>query len=166
MKIETPAALRYIMQDDIFLLPAGIVKSAETIVETAVQTPDAVFKYLGNNKKNFLILVHYTAHEFIADTHLTALQSILSRKEYSLDDIAILNRANYITTGFELLAAYFNPQKILILGNEAMPVGIEPVQFNEPVQLGNCVALHSFSFDEMMDNIPNKKTFWDKMKNL
>ena len=166
MKIETPAALRYIMQDDVFLLPADKVKPAETIVEAAVQAPDAVFKYLGNNKKNFLILVHYPGHEFIADTNLTALQSILSRKEYNLDDIAILNRANYINTEFEQLATYFNPQKILILGNTAMPDDIAAVQFNEPVQIGNCVALHSFSFDEMMDNIPNKKTFWDKMKNL
>ena len=165
MKIENPAALRYIMQDDIFLLPADKVKPAETIAEVAVKTPDVIFKYLGSNKKNFLILVNYTGHEFIADAHLAALQSILSRKEYNLDDIAILNRANYINTEFKQLATYFNPQKILMLGNEAMPVGIAAV-FNEPVQIGNCVALHSFSFDEMMDNIPNKKTFWDKMKNL
>src|SRR3954468_15501596 len=109
MKIETPAALRYIMQDDIFLLPADKVKPAETIVEVAVKTPDVVFKYLGENKKGFLILVHYTGHEFIADTHLTALQSILSRKEYNLDDIAILNRANYTNTDFEQLTTYFNP---------------------------------------------------------
>ena len=166
MKIETPAALRYIMQDDIFLLPADKVKPAETIVEAAVKTPDVIFKYLGSNKKNFLVLVNYTGHEFIVDAHLIALQSILSRKEYNLDDIAILNLANYIDTGFEQLATYFNPQKILVLGKAAMPAGIGALQFNEPGQIGNSVALNSFSFDEMMDNIPNKKTFWDKMKNL
>jgi hypothetical protein len=166
MKIETPAALRYIMQDDIFLLPADKAKPVETIAVVAVKTPDAIFKYLGSNKKNFLILVNYTGHEFIADAHLAALQSILSRKEYNLDDIAILNQANYITIDFAQLATYFNPQKILVLGKAAMPAGIGALQFNEPVQIGNSVALYSFSFDEMMDNIPNKKTFWDKMKNL
>lgn len=166
MKIETPAALHYIMQDDIFLLPADKVKPAETIVEVVVKTSDAGFKYLGNNKKNFLILVHYTGHDFIADAHLTALQSILSRKEYNLDDIAILNLANHVTAGFEQIATYFNPQKVLILGKDAIPADSGTLQFNEPGQIGNCVALYSFSFDEMMDNIPNKKTFWDKMKNL
>jgi len=166
MKIETPAALRYIMQDDIFLLSADNVKPAETIVEATVPTPDVIFKYLGSNKRNFLILVNYTGHEFIADAHLTALQSILSRKEYNVDDIAILNLANYSTVSFEQLAAYFNPQKTLILGKAAMPAGIGALQFNEQGQIGKCAALYSFSFDEMMDNIPNKKTFWDNMKNL
>ena len=166
MKIETPDALRFIMQDDIFLLPADKAKPAETIVEVNVQASDVAFKYLGGNKKSFLILVHYTAHEFIADTHLTALQSILSRKEYTLEDIAITNMVHYTTVGFEQLETYFNPQKILVLGKAAMPVDVQTLQFNEPKQIGGCAALYSFSFDEMMDNTPNKKAFWDKMKNL
>lgn len=126
---------------------------------------DAVsFNYLGGNKKNFLVVVHYIEIEFIAAPHLEALQNILKRLGYDLDDIAILNLANYAGAGSNDLTEYFNPQKLLVLGEKAAPGGIEKLTLNTPAQLNNCTALFSFSFDEMMDNVENKKAFWEKMK--
>ena len=167
MKVETPAALRFIIQEDIYLLPGDKTSPQPQPVSAPVeQTPVTIFKYLGANKKGFLILVNYTDQEFIADEHLTALKNILSRKEYVVDDIAILNLARHNDVGFEQMVAHFNPQKLLVLGKSAMPANMVPLPFNEIGSAGNCTALYSFSFDEMMDNTENKKAFWEKMKNL
>lgn len=164
MKIENPAALRFIIDDDLYLLDKD--KTAPIISAPGLtETPVLEFKYLGLNKKNFLIIVHYDDREFIDETHLTALENILKRKELGLDDIAIFNAANHTHT-FEQVTAYFNPQKLLLMGKKALLQNIEQLILNQPIQLANFKALYSFSFDEMMSSNDNKKAFWDQMKTL
>ena len=166
MKIENPAAFGFIMQDDIFLLNedrAGFANPA-VLPPPDVKTAAVSFNYLGGNKKNFLVVVHYPEIEFIDAPHLEALQNIFKRLQYTLDDIAILNLANYAEAGFNDLTQYFDPQKLLLLGEKATPNGIKKLTLNRPAQLNNCNILFSFSFDEMMDNPENKRAFWEKMK--
>ena len=129
-----------------------------------VETLPVNFNYLGGHKKNFLIIVHYPGQEFIADNHLIALESILGRLGFSLNDAAILNRANYADATFDLLNDFFKPQKLLILGKSSLPAGIAAPDLNKPKQLDNCKMLFSFSFNEMMDNNELKKIFWEQMK--
>jgi hypothetical protein len=187
---DNPAALRFILQDDVYLLPDDknyrpqvLVKHlaeipAEPVAETpdqpaveiAVQpviekTPPIALNYLGKHKKAFLILTHYPGHEFIADEHLAALENILKRKDHTLDDVAILNMAKNTITGLEQLITHFTPQKLLILGDKALPA-MEPLTLNQPKNRDGYVVMYSFSFDEMMSSTQNKKAFWDQMKNL
>jgi len=190
VRAENPAALRFILQDDIYLLPNDktVIKSAvnspvaeaepepvstpkiEPAIspknEPVVETPAIQFNYLGSNKKRFLITTHYTDQEFIAADHLTALQNILKRKEHDIDDVAILNVAKNNTNSFDDLLNHFKPTKLLILGKEAIPAKMEALVINQPKQLTDCAALYSFSFDEMMDNTEHKKAFWEQMKTL
>ena len=166
MNVENPAALRFIMQDDIYLLPADKIASPKKTEEPVVQTPQPHFNYLGKNKKNLLIAVHYTDTEFIADEHLTALENILKRKDHMIDDVAILNMATQTVTNIAQIEAYFKPVKILILGAAALPASLEALAINQLRQLSNYTALYSFSFGEMMSSTDNKKAFWDQMKNL
>ena len=166
MKIETPAALRFIIQDDIYLLPADKTEPVSKPAETILKTPKIDFNYLGKNNKKFLVVTHYTGHEFIADAHLTALESILKRKDYALKDVAIFNLANHVQADTEQLKNYFNPQKILFLGKNALPANIEELAFNQPKTIAGIMVLYSFSFDDMMDDVANKKAFWEQMKTL
>ncbi|MDB5005425.1 MAG: hypothetical protein JWQ34_3650 [Mucilaginibacter sp.] len=187
MRADNPAALRFILQDDIYLLqgdkafasqtvtqpiaetqPEPVVEIANTtpITEPVAETPAIVFNYLGKNKKQFLIITHYPQHEFIADEHLTALQNILKRKEYDIDDVAILNLAKATVTALDELVTHFNPQKLLILGKDAQPANMGVIALNQTKQLPDLTALYSFSFDEMMSSVDNKKAFWEQMKNL
>jgi hypothetical protein len=188
MKVENPAALRFILQDEIYLLSSDkALYSADTIsvqatlqpaaeekplaVEPAPQLPvpktlPPVFNYLGGHKKNFLVIVHYPDLEFIDDKHLTALQSIIGRLQLTLDDIAILNRAMYPDATFTDLHTFFEPKKLLLLGADAMPAGILPLTLNKLTPVNNYNALYSYSFAEMMDNNEMKKAFWEQMKQL
>ncbi|MES2378326.1 MAG: hypothetical protein V4553_17170 [Bacteroidota bacterium] len=206
MRAENPAALRFILQDDIYLLqsdksavvqlPVIPVESIATTVEippatapvtatlqeppatapaaattpapqiTVTETKPVGFNYLGGNKKQFLIITHYPAEEFIAADHLAALQNILNRKGYGIDDVAILNIAKAAFTGIIDLVNHFKPEKLLILGEAAVPAGMGVPPLNQPKKMKNGVLLHSFSFDDMMSSTDNKKVFWEQMKNL
>jgi hypothetical protein len=198
VRAENPAALRFILQDDIYLLqsdtinlqatpappqavepqptepvaaPVAEIKQPEPLTQTPVltppkETPAPAYNYLGENKKQFLVLTHYVNEEFIAADHLAALQSILKRKEYDIADIAIFNIANATDTGIIDLIGYFKPEKLLILGAAAVPAGMGVPPLNQPKKMKNGVLLHSFSFDEMMSSTDNKKAFWDQMKNF
>jgi len=195
VKAEHPAALKYIFQDEIYLLPdekafesSAITEPAETPVtetsikpvaetdlvthavqpeaEPAVQAPVISFNYLGANKKAFLIITHYPDLDFIADEHLTALQNILKRKEFELDDVAILNTAKNTLNAWDEILKYFTPKKILLLGKNATPARLDLPPLNQLQQMPDYTLLYSFSFDEMMSSTDNKKAFWDQMKNL
>lgn len=177
MKTENPAALHFILQDDIFLLnqdreaysypdlPAEqTISKPEPIV--IVETKPVEFNYLGGNKKNFLITVYYPGIDFMADAHLTALQNTLKRLGFALDDVAILNLASHSETDYETISGFFQPQKMLLMGKKALPKNISPIKLNEQQTQGNCAMLFSFSFDEMMDSNEYKKAFWEKIKLL
>ncbi|MGF7079508.1 hypothetical protein [Mucilaginibacter sp. UYCu711] len=196
MRSENTAALRFILQDDIYLLQsdkAAVSQAPETPVETisptvviptatttatlpeppaatpqitVTETPAVQFNYMGGNKKRFLIITHYPTEEFIAADHLAALQNILKRKDYDMDDVAILNIATSAVTAVTDLVNYFKPEKLLILGEAAVPGGMGVPPLNQPKKMKNGVLLHSFSFDEMMSSTDNKKAFWEQMKNL
>ena len=187
VNIENPAALHFIMQDDLFFLNADknlyhnkVIAADMPVAETVITTPVAVspvvevtvvekpveFKYHGKNNKNLLVLVHYPTLEFIHETHLTALENILKRKGFELADVAIVNLAKHDAVNFDDLTNYFKPQKLLILGKNALPQGIQPLALNVPQQVTGLATLYSFSFDEMMDNNDYKKAFWEQMKGL
>lgn len=166
MKIENPAAFRFIIQEDIYLLPSDKTEQPRVIEQTPLTTKTTDINYLGKYKKGFLIVAHYAGEQYMAAEHLTALENILKRKEYSLDDVAILNRFSYPDVDFEQLQAYFNPQKLLLLGKGALPVNVPVLTFNQPRKINEYPTLYTFSFDEMMDNVPNKKVFWEQVKNL
>ncbi|MDB5150038.1 MAG: hypothetical protein JWQ57_4058 [Mucilaginibacter sp.] len=167
MNIENPAAFSFIMQDEIYLLNKDKMEySKPPATEPIITTPELSFNYLGGNKKNFLVVVHYPELEFIAESHLTALENILKRLEFSMDDIAILNKAKYNDVTFAGLADFFQPGKLLLLGSNALPADIETLASNQPKQINSCTVLLSFSFDEMMDNQDYKKAFWEQMKKL
>jgi hypothetical protein len=181
VNIENPAALHFIMQDDLFFLNTDknlynnkVVADETPVAETVITAPVAIaafekpleFKYHGKNNKNFLVLVHYPALEFIHETHLTALENILKRKGFEIDDVAIFNTAKHDGVNLETLSAYFKPQKMLVLGKNALPQGVQSLALNVPQQVSGFAALYSFSFDEMMDNNDYKKAFWEQMKGL
>src|ERR1700722_13021835 len=103
MNVENPLAYSFILQDDIYLLDAdkqSLKKKEQPLPETVLvketpestlvkETPEPIFKYLGSYKKQYLIIAHYPDSDFMAETHLTALESTLKRLGYALDDTAI-----------------------------------------------------------------------------
>jgi hypothetical protein len=173
VKVESGQALRFILEDEIYLLNEDKVKYVKPHNQpiSAAQpqpemvTPKPLFNYLGSNKKHFLILTYYPNNEFIADDHLAALESVLGRKSYAREDVAILNVSKNNSEYQELLS-YFKPQTILMLGQQAIPSGINQPKFNQLEKRGSFTLLYTFAFDAMMNNVDNKKAFWEQVKSL
>lgn len=176
MRIENPVAFSFILQDDLYLLnndkiaqplrqiPVVVPGPVSEAPVPVTETPELNFNYLGKHKKHCLILVFYPGLECMPAPYLTALENTLKRLGFEPDDVAILNLANYKDSTFEQLAAFFKPQKLLILGRYALPRGLAAPAINQQVQVDNARTLFTFSFDEMMDNNDNKKIFWEQMK--
>jgi hypothetical protein len=166
VKVEYPNALRFILQDDIYLLKDDRSSYRDLQVpQPEIETAKLVFNYLGANKKRFLILVHYADHDLMFDEHLAALESVLGRKNHGRDDVAILNMAKHAVS-YAALADYFDPQKVLILGQDAAPADMDRPEFNQVVKMGAVTLLYTFGFEEMMTNTENKKAFWEQVKQL
>ncbi len=167
MKVENPIAFSLIMNEGLYLLDKDKTLPAPDTAPPPVEEkqPDN-FNFMGGNKKNFLVIGYYPELETIEDKHFIALDSIIRRLGYSLDDTAIFNIAKYTGATIQQLTDFFKPQKLLLLGRQALPVGIGQLTLNKPQKLNNCQTLLSFSFDEMMENNENKKAFWEQMKQL
>ncbi|PAW92240.1 hypothetical protein CKK33_01505 [Mucilaginibacter sp. MD40] len=141
--------------------------SAPVVIAQPVQeTTKPPFNYWGENKKQFLILVNYGGVEHIPDEHRVALESILSRKGLSKEDVALLNVNTTGPVQLSALTAYFNPTRLVIMGNNALPTGIGNLPINKAVQGKKIHVLYSFSFADMMSSNENKKAFWEQMKTL
>lgn len=197
MKVENPAAFRFLLEDELYLLNADkmlydkiaepeptTAESSSPVIEQitpgpattspslaaepqpVIQTPVAEFKYMGQNLKNFLVLTNYGADEYINAGHLTALENILKRKGLGPDDVAIFNLAKYSETKFSQLKPFFKPAKVLVLGGDALPQDIKVLKPNKPVTSNGITVLYTYSFEEMMDNVDYKKTFWELVKTL
>ncbi|MEO6151188.1 MAG: hypothetical protein ABIN95_02640 [Mucilaginibacter sp.] len=175
MKVENPAAFRFIMQDDVYLLNADKQLLTKPQPETAapvnapepvIETQKAIINYLGKNLTRFLVQVFYPAHDVMNDGHFAALESTLQRKGLSMDDVAIVNISKYPDVLFDEITVQLAPQKVLILGNDAKPAGLPALPFNTAQTIDNIAFLHTFSFGEMMTSNENKKAFWEQVKNF
>lgn len=166
MKVEDNHALRFILQDELYLLDEDKgLYAAAPIPQPEIQTQQPIFNYLGSNKKNFLVLVSYDDHEFMKDEHLAALESVLGRLGYNRDDVAVFNLKAGEATLLEI-TGYFDPKTMVILGKMAIPAGMDDLKLNSIETSGNVKVLYTFSFDEMMADVTHKKAFWEQMKNL
>jgi hypothetical protein len=167
VKVEDTHALRFILQDELYLLNEDkSLYSGTPISQPEIETPQSVFNYLGANKKNFLVLVSYNDHDFMKDEHLTALESVLGRLGHTRDDIAIFNLAKADTINHDEIITYFKPKTMVILGKTAIPASVGELNFNSNETIGSAKVLYTFSFDEMMTDVNNKKAFWEQMKSL
>ena len=187
-----PAHLRYILQEEIYLLPADKVHYSEPqqVVETTPepvvlpQVPAAAthvtqvpveeapvaktlvepVKYMGGNQKSLLVLANYSDAAFMTDAHLTALQNTLTRIGYSQNDIAIVNLAGYADITWARLSDELKPKKVVLLGKESLPAGMEILSLNEVKDLQGITALYTTSFAEMMGNKEKITAFWNQIK--
>ena len=166
MIAEDKAALRILMNDDLYLILSDLV-STETL-QTEIKTepalpeqpaiPEIIFQ--GKNIQNFLILTN----EPIAENHLKALESTLLRKQLTLDDVALVDLSALNPIAFEQLNTSFMPQKLVLFGLSPELINLPKQEMNRITTFSNCQILYTYSFDEMLGNKEKTKAFWEPMK--
>src|SRR5258706_4830150 len=91
-------------------------------------SPGDQWKYLGENKKNILIVVDYPDAVYLPDEELSFLTNMLSACQLSLADVAIVNRNNYGEANYKDLTAQFSSKTIFLFGVDPVSLGL-PVSF-------------------------------------
>jgi len=140
----------------------SVVTEPEPVIPTSVVS----FTYLGKNAKAFLIACYYPETDGMDEKHLAALTNTLQRKELTLDDVAIINIAQYASVTAKQIHAFFKPTRLLILGKQGVLPGWNTLQFNQLLEKNGFKALLTDSFTDMMTDREKAKAFWEQMKQL
>ncbi len=165
MLTEQAAALRILMDDDLYLLHQDLFKNhipEETLQVLKPEKTVPEFDFIGKNLKNFLILTN----EALQENHLKALESTLLRKQLDLDDVAIVDYSACNGSTFEQLNASFMPQKLVCFGLKPEILHLPETAINQIIVYAGCQILFTYSFKEMLGDKEKTKAFWEPMKNL
>ena len=84
------------------------------------------WKWLGENRKNILIIVNYPDAVHLPDQGMTFLTGVLAACKLSLADVAILNLYQQKNASYKELLDQFRSKTILLFG-------VEPADFGLPI---------------------------------
>lgn len=138
-------------------------------VVAEVKTPVAeavVFKYLGKNQKNILILVNDAGNDVSTDKGKELLRNIVKALQLTANDFALLNYAAYANTGFEELKSFFNSKLIFAFGVTPLHLGLGEQPLNEIIMQGAAQLIFSANLDQLADDQTGKKILWGSLKKL
>jgi hypothetical protein len=128
---------------------------------------DTIPVFLGNNRKNILVIVNDKNYKYLADDDLNFLVDILTACKLSLDEIALLNFNKNPGINYKLLLKHFNPAIILCLGVELVNLEF-PLQFpNYQVQqYNNQTYLSAPSLQQLAADKKEKMQLWNCLKKI
>jgi hypothetical protein len=134
---------------------------AETIRMKEIDPPIREWKWLGENKKNILLVVRYANTAYLPDEQLNFLTSILGACKLSLIDVAILNIANAPADSYKSISDQFK-SRITVL------FGITPTEFAMPANfpefqvqvLNSCTFLHTPMLEKLEADKVLKSKLW------
>ena len=125
------------------------------------------FKYLGENKKQILIVVDYSNAVHVPDKQLSFLTKLLSACNLNLGDVAILNFRNYNAFDFDKVIDFFRPEVVLLFKVEpddfGMPMIFPPYQVQK---FKNISFVASPSFEEIEPDKVSKSKLWGCLKKI
>jgi hypothetical protein len=125
------------------------------------------WKYLGQYKKNILLIVNYENATYLPDEPLNFLTSVLGACKLSLGDIAILNIAHTPSNLYKNIQEKFKSTHIILFG--ITPTGFEmPVNFPEfQVQpFNNCTFLHTPVLEQIETDKVLKSKLWVSLRKM
>lgn len=100
-----------------------LVQSTASNVPVKPQAKTTV-NFLGENKKNILVVVDKANAAFLPDDELAFLTRVLKACELSLADVAIVNWNNISEKNGQAIIAELASKEVLLLGVEPSPFGL------------------------------------------
>jgi len=147
-------------------VPAVVVTEHVSEVVKVPAAGAVVFKYLGKNLKNILILVNDDQHEVSTDKGKELLRNIVKALQLTANDFALLNYAAYTNTGFDELKTFFKSNLVLSFGVTPLHLGMGTQPLNEIIMQDAAQLIFSANLDQLADDQTGKKTLWGSLKKL
>ena len=118
-------------------------------------------KYLGENKKNILIVVDYSNAVYLPDEELTFLTNMLVACKLSLADVAIMNRNSFKDPNYKELVTKFKSRIVFLFGVDPSSFGL-PLSFPHfQIQpFANATFLFTPSLEECKNDKLLKSKLW------
>lgn len=179
---ETPVSSTPIVQQPAAAKPVieGYVASKTSPVTQVTPPPPAmpvtapaagtVYKFLGNNKQQVVIVVRSPGEAFLPESHLQMLSKMLGACKLNLGDVAIVNDST-LRVEINILKEQLRPQKILLFGVSPDETGL-PMHFPlfKDQDYGGCVYLHAPSMHELNQETEDgkvlKRKLWESLKKI
>lgn len=146
---------------------------ANTLVETnsiplpAIKPSPSSIKYLGENRKQILVVVSYDTVPFLPDNALAFLTNILSACRLSMADIAIINRNTINSEELPAVIAQWEASIVLLFGVDPLSIGL-PMNFPQfqLQQFNKRTYLYCPTLSELESDKAVKSRLWNCLKNL
>lgn len=134
--------------------------------EKAVTPSAEPIKYLGNNRKNILVIVSYTDVPYLPDEDLLFLTNILAACKLSAADIGIIN--HHQVDRKELQNMILSEAAVVLL------FGVEPLAIDLPInfptfqlqKFAGKTYLHAPTLQHLERDKTAKQKLWNSLKQL
>ena len=140
--------------------------SASTVASSQPVTSQPVYKFLGNNKRNILILVNDAAHDVSDEKGRELLRKIVKSVNLTTADFALLNYAGYHNTSFEQLKQHFSCVFVFAFGVSPEHLGLSGHPQNKVVTIGSVKLIFSAELRKLEEDMEAKKTLWGSLKQM
>ncbi len=139
-------------------------QSTEKPQETAATTE---WKWLGDNRKNILVIVQQTGAVHLPDKELDFLTTMLGACKLGLADVAIVNRNNNPEATYKELTVFFKSKIVLLFDVEPATFGL-PMNFPhyQLQAFAGATFLFSPSLAELENDKLQKSKLWVCLKRL
>lgn len=143
-----------------------VEEQAQIVPVEPLKKEDGKFKFLGENKKNILILTYYKDVVYMPDEDLAFLTTILNACKINLGDVAVVNTA-LSEIDYRDLKKQLKQQKALLFNVEPtqiqLPVTFPPFQVQS---FDGCQYLLSPSLNTLENDKVLKGKLWTSLQRL
>lgn len=144
-----------------------IATKPEKVIPPEAITSPPVWKSLGDNQKNILVVVKSRDAVYLPDDELTFLAGVLGACKLSIADVAIVNLNNLPDATYKELTSFFKSKIVFLFDTGPAEFGL-PMNF-PPYQLqafaGNSF-LYAPSLKELENDQVEKRKLWICLKRL
>ena len=125
------------------------------------------WKFLGENRKNILIIVNYPKVAYVPDAQLSFLTKLLTACKLNLGDVALINFNTYPNLNFNDAVFFFKSKIVFLFGVGPETLGM-PILFPHfQIQaFNNCTYLFTHVLEEIDTDKLLKSKFWICLKNI
>lgn len=150
-------------------VPNNLVKPEITLPKEHIPAaPEKIteFKFLGNNKRNILILVNDEENDVSDEKGRELLRKIVKSVNLTANDFALLNYSKYGSVDFKQLQAHFSSVIVFAFGVSAKQLGLTDHPENKMVLEGSVKLIFSAELRKLEEDQNGKKVLWGSLKQL
>ena len=170
---DSAEALRLFFTEDIYLVnsdervvPAAEPKITAIIAAVPETVVPAVFKYLGKNQKNVLILVNDLVNDVSTERGRELLRNLVKALQLTANDFALLNYANHAKVTFEELHGFFSSRLVLAFGVSPVHLGLADLPLHMISLHGAAQLVFTGNLDQLAIDQEGKKILWGSLKQI